>query len=125
MFDGIVQRLDQADQSLSLTRFEDATYAIADRIQGGGSDRRNLGELSTLELLRATPELQDEMSHGRARLLVEGHERFSQGTLTIVAPLLGFSILLLGRYSRFGIWRQVLASVVVVIAVPPRSSTWR
>ena len=34
-----------------------------------------------------------------------------------MAPLLGFSILLLGRYSRFGIWRQVLVAVVVVILV--------
>ena len=117
MFDGIVQVLDETDQSLSLTRFEDATYAVANRIDTGGGEGRVLGELSTVELLRATPELVDEMDHRRARLLVEGHERFSQGTLTIVAPLLGFSILLLGRYSRFGIWRQVLAAVGVVIAV--------
>ncbi len=57
------------------------------------------------------------MDRGPARLLVEGHERFSQAALTVVAPLLGFSILLLGRYSRFGIWRQVLSAVIVVIVV--------
>lgn len=116
MFDGIVQNLDQTDRTLSVTRFEDATYAVADRIETGGTERR-LGELSTFELLTTPPEVLKELGRGRARLLVEGHERFSQATLTVVAPLLGFSILLLGRYSRFGIWRQVLAAVSVVIAV--------
>jgi lipopolysaccharide export system permease protein len=115
MFDGIVQILDNADQSLSVTRFQEATYAIADTMGRDEGEERRLGELSTLELIRPTPQLLDEVDHGRARLLVEGHERFSQATLTIVAPLLGFSILLLGRYSRFGIWRQVLSSVLVVI----------
>ena len=70
-----------------------------------------------MELINPTQALLDEMDHGRARLLVEGYERFSQATLTVVAPLLGFSILLLGRYSRFGIWRQVLLAIIVVIVV--------
>jgi lipopolysaccharide export system permease protein len=117
MFDGIVQTLDHEQLTVSVTRFEDATYAIANQIDNGGGQKRTLGELATLELLRPAPEVVEEVGHDRARLLVEGHERLSQGALTIVAPLLGFSILLLGRYSRFGIWRQVLAAVIVVILV--------
>ena len=117
MNDGIVQILDRSTETLSTTRFEEATYAVGDRIAGGGSDGRRMGELSTLELLFPTQELLAEMGHRPARLIAEGHERFSQATLTVVAPLLGFSILLLGRYSRFGIWRQVLGSVIVVILV--------
>ncbi len=117
MFDGIVQMLDTSDNTLSLTRFDEATYAISDQLEDPGNLDRRLGEIPTLELLRPTPALLEEMDHGRARLLVEGYERFSQATLTVVAPLLGFSILLLGRYSRFGIWRQVLVAVTVVILV--------
>lgn len=117
MFDGIVQVFDTATRTLSLTRFEEATYAISETMGDDGGQARRLGELSTLELIRPTPGLIEEMGRDRARLLVEGHERFSQATLTAVAPLLGFAILLLGGYSRFGIWRQVLSAVMVVIAV--------
>lgn len=117
MFDGIVQVLDNADRTLSLTRFEEATYAVAETMGTGAGDGRKLGELSTWELIRPTPAVLEELGRDRARLLVEGHERFSQATLTVVAALLGFAILLLGGYSRFGIWRQILAAVVVVIAV--------
>ena len=117
MFDGIVQVLDNTDRTLSLTRFEEATYAVSETMGSGDAGERNLDELSTLELIRPTPALIEEVGRDRARLLVEGHERFSQATITAVAPLLGFAILLLGGYSRFGIWRQILSAVVVVIMV--------
>lgn len=117
MFDGIVQTLDVERQTLALTRFGEATYAIADTMGNADDDERRLGELSTRELLAPSPAVLHEMDRPLRRLLVEGHERFSQATLTAVAPLLGFSILLLGRYSRFGIWRQVLAAVAVIACV--------
>lgn len=117
LFDGIMQNLDIETQSLAVTRFEEATYALANNVETGPGPKRRLGELSTRELIFPTPELMQEVHYRRARLLVEGHERFSQATLTVVAPLLGFAILLLGRYSRFGIWRQVLVAVVALICI--------
>jgi lipopolysaccharide export system permease protein len=117
MFDGVVQTLDVERQTLALTRFEAATYAIAETLGGANDGERRLDELSTGELLAPSPAVLAEVDRPRERLLVEGHQRFSQATLTVVAPLLGFSILLLGRYSRFGIWRQVLAAVAVVAGV--------
>lgn len=117
MIDGIMQSLDLQTETLSVTHFDEATYAVANSLEVTGGTRRRTGEISTLDLLWPTPDLMSELDRSRARLLVEGHERISQATLTVVAPLLGFSILLLGGFSRFGIWRQILASVVAVIAV--------
>ena len=34
-----------------------------------------------------------------------------------MAPLIGFATLLLGGFSRFGIWRQILGAIVLLIAV--------
>ena len=34
-----------------------------------------------------------------------------------VAAMLGFSMLLIGGYSRFGVWRQVLWAVLALLAV--------
>ena len=37
--------------------------------------------------------------------------------MSLVAPLLGFATLLLGGFSRFGIWNQIFGAVVLVIVV--------
>ena len=117
MFNGSVQTFDVDGRVLSLTRFDEATYALKEIVASTRDVRRSLNELSTWALLRPTPELLDEIDRPLARLLVEGHERFSQAALTVVAPLLGFAVLLVGGYSRFGIWRRVLVAVVLVVVV--------
>jgi lipopolysaccharide export system permease protein len=45
------------------------------------------------------------------------HARFQQPLLCIVAALIGFSTLLLGNFSRFGVWRQIVAALVLLVIV--------
>lgn len=116
MFDGMVQTLRVDARTLSVTRFEDLAYDLGDLL-GTSTRTRRPDQLSTRELLTADAVLVEEVGRGRAELLVEGHERISQATLSLAAPLLGFATLLLGGYTRFGIWRQILAAVAVVIIV--------
>ena len=50
-------------------------------------------------------------------MLFAGHERLSQPFLAVVAALIGFSTLLTGGYSRFGLWRQIVVAVFLLIGV--------
>ena len=116
MLEGMVQTLSQDDRRLAVTRFSDLTYDLG-TLLGTESDARDVDEVGTLELLAATPALVAETGDDRAELLSEGHSRIAQATLAVVAPLLGFGTLLLGGFTRFGIWRQIVGAVLLVIVV--------
>ena len=117
MFDGMTQDLDHATRRLSVTRFADVTYDLGGLIGGGGQGARSIDEASTLELLRADPALVAEVRSTRANLLQEGHSRIAQPFLAVAAALIGFGALLLGAFSRFGLWRQIGVAVVLLIVV--------
>jgi lipopolysaccharide export system permease protein len=76
---------------------------------------RTLDELSTVELLFPTPELLAETGASRAAFLSDGHARIGQPFLALATSLIGFSALLLGAFSRFGLWRQIVGAVVLLI----------
>lgn len=117
MFDGITQDLDQATRRLSVTRFADATYDLGGMLGATEAGVRTIDEASTAELLRADPALVAELRTTRANLLQEGHTRIAQPFLAVAAALIGFGALLLGAFSRFGLWRQIGVAVVLLIVV--------
>ncbi len=117
MFDGMTQDLTHATQLLSITRFSDVTYELAGLLDANTRIGRTVAEVSTHELLWPTPALQAETMASRAELLQEGHARFAQPLLAIAAALIGFGSLLLGAFSRFGLWRQIGVAIVLLIVV--------
>lgn len=116
MLDGMMQDL-RADGRLSVTRFTDLTYDLAGLIDAGALPGRDMDELSTPELLSASPALLAETRETRAAFLSEAHVRFAMPFLATAAAMLGFSALLLGGFSRFGLWRQIGVGVVLLIVV--------
>lgn len=117
MFDGMVQVLNTATQSLSITRFGDFTYDLSGLIAVQTRSPRSADEVSTLELLMASPALMVETGESRAGLVFFAHDRIAQPFLATAAALVGFASLLLGAFSRFGLWRQVLVAVALLILV--------
>lgn len=115
MFDGIAQTLALESQRLSVTRFVDFSYDIGALISPSGNTRRTARELSTFDLLSPSEEIQAETRTGRGQLLYEGHGRINQALLALVAALTGFAALLVGGFSRFGLWRQILGGVLALI----------
>lgn len=117
MFTGMAQILDGATGRLSVTRFADFSYDIGALI-GGASDRiPSPEELPTLTLLRADADAQAFTRTNAARLLQEGHDRVVQPFLPLASALIGFAPLLLGGFSRFGLWRQIALSVLLLVAL--------
>jgi lipopolysaccharide export system permease protein len=117
MFDGTTQTLDQDSRRLSITRFADVIYDLGGLLGAQASGRRTVDELSTPELLRADPAVVAEVRSTRATLLQEGHSRIAQPFLAVAAALIGFGALLLGAFSRFGLWRQIGVAVGMLIVV--------
>ena len=117
MIDGMTQRLDRASNQLVTTSFADLAYDVAPMINLPDITRRTLREVSTRELLAPTDAVLDETGASAGQLIVAGHDRFSQALLATVAALLGFATLLTGGFSRFGVWKQVVAAVFLIIFV--------
>lgn len=115
MFDGISQTVAGVNQKLAVTRFADFTYDLAGLMAIGTRSGRSLEELSTPELLRPTPKLLAEIGQSRAAFLQEGHSRFANPFLATMSAALGFACMMLGGFSRFGLWRQIGAAVVLLI----------
>lgn len=116
MVDGMVQLLGAKGQ-LSVTRFADFTYDMAGLMAAPAVRSRNMAELSTVELLAPTAALMAEVRQTQGSMLYEGHDRIAQPFMALAAALIGFSSLLLGAFSRFGLWRQVGVAVVLLLVV--------
>ncbi len=117
MFDGMAQTLRRDGMRLAITRFQDFSYDIGALINMPAHQNRGLAELSTTELLHPTPALLRETGASRGMFMAKAQERFSQPLFAVMAALLGFSALLVGGFSRFGFWRQILFAVVVLIVI--------
>ncbi len=122
MFDGMVQILTAEGQRLAVTRFADFTYDLAGLMAAQTRGARTVDEASTLELLTASAALAAETGETPAGLLFEAHSRFAQPLLAAAAALIGFASLLLGAFSRFGLWRQILVAVLLLVVVQALST---
>jgi len=123
MFDGMAQTLNNNDGRLFTTSFSDFSYDIGALIKLSPQDKRSAAELTTFELLSPTPALMEETGQTRAVLLKLGHDRFAQPLLAIVTALIGFSVLLVGSFSRFGVTRQIIAATVLLVLLKALDST--
>ena len=117
MFDGAAQTLARGDQRMSVTRFADFTLDLAGLVKTGGRGFLTMDELPTPALLNPTDALLASTGASRAQMLQEGHARFGMPMLSVAAPLLGFAALMLGGFSRFGLWRQMALAVGLLIVV--------
>lgn len=117
MFDGMSQSLSREAKRLSVTRFADFTYDLNTLGRSARSASDTAEELPTGRLLFPDEATLAAAGATRAVFLAEAHARFAQPFLGIAAALLGFATLLLGAFSRFGLWRQILGAILLLIAV--------
>lgn len=123
---GMVQTLDSGDGGLprlSTTRFADLTYDVGTLFAASDRRGRDLRDYSTPRLLNPDAALLEATGATPARARAEAHERLAQPLLAPVGALLGFAMLLLGGYSRFGFWRQVIGALMALLVVQMLSTT--
>ena len=127
LVDGQAQDFDRKTGRLAVTRFDDFSIDIGAMLATNGQRRASSDELPTMTLLRAPTEVQEQTKMSAAELQLEGHNRLAQPFLAAAAALAGFSCLLVGSFSRFGPWRQILGAIllgIVVQLVNTWSSSW-
>jgi lipopolysaccharide export system permease protein len=117
MVDGTAQTMDLPSRRLITTLFSDFTFDLAALgTNAGGARLLDPRELPTGMLLRAGPEAVALTTGDRAKLLYEGHARFSEAIFAAALPLLALGFLMLGNFSRTGLWRQIGGAVLVAVA---------
>ena len=117
MFDGMVQSYQSATQNLSVTHFTDFTYAVSVLAETAPMQNRMIYELMTWEMLRPDAAILAENQGQTDDLLFRGNYRISWPLSAGATGVLGFSTLLLGAFSRFGLWRQILGAVGLLIVL--------
>jgi lipopolysaccharide export system permease protein len=113
----MAQALDRNTQRLTVTRFADFTFDLGALIKTGGPRNRSAAELTTAELLSAKPDLVAETRATAQRLVFDAHTRLAEPFLALCVTLVGFGALVLGGFSRFGLWRQIVLAVALLILV--------
>ena len=116
MVNGMAQVMDK-DRKLSVTRFADFTYDLGAMLTGVAGTGRSFAELSTAELLWPTPAVEAETGMTASDLRLEGHQRLAEPFLAMAVSLIGFAALMVGGFSRFGLWRQIGLAVVMLVVV--------
>ncbi len=115
MFDGLAQTLDLETGRLATVSFSDFTYDVGALIDSGDFRQVDVRELPTPLLLSADAPMADALNIPLAHMVFEGHDRIAQSLFVIFVPLIGAASLMLGSFSRFGVWRQILVAVLLVL----------
>ncbi|MES0827769.1 LPS export ABC transporter permease LptF [Ruegeria sp. SCP11] len=115
MLDGIALRLDQQGRTLSSTLFADASYDISALTDTNTMAERSLEAIPTVELLRDRDAISAAEGFTEGELIDELHQRFSWIAICVAVALAGYSTLMLGSFSRFGLWPQILGAFTILI----------
>ena len=117
MVDGLALRFDRESGSLSSTNFADFSYDISPLIAERTTRARSLRAIPTPELIRDGAAITAAEGYTSGQIAEELHLRFARALVCIAVVLVGFSTLMLGSYSPFGVWRQALAAFVLLIGL--------
>ena len=115
MVDGLSQTLNIETNRLLITRFEDFVYDVSALMSDDAVRKISVNGLSTMALLRPSAQTIADTNQTGDQLKLRGHDRIAQAALGFVAGLVGFSALVVGGFSRFGLWRNIIFAVGLVI----------
>ncbi|OCX66209.1 LPS export ABC transporter permease LptF [Thioclava sp. SK-1] len=123
MLDGMAQILTYADKRLSVTRFADFTYDMGETVSQAAARNRSVDQITTPELLAMSDDDLTAIGITGQRRVLEIGLRITQALLAPVAAMIGFAALMIGTFSRFGIWKQIVLSILGLILVQALSTT--
>ncbi|GGH19420.1 lipopolysaccharide export system permease protein [Cribrihabitans marinus] len=117
MVDGLAQRLNEAENTMSSTVFSDFSYDISSLIDKGDRETRNIRAIPTGELIQSADAISQTDGYTPGQIAEELHLRFARALVCVAVALIGFSSLLLGGFSRFGVWQQALLAFLILVAL--------
>ena len=117
MIDGLAQRLGTTDQRLATAKFRDFSFDISGLIQAETGSGPAVPHMTTPMLFRDWSLIARQSGTSLGMIAEEFHGRFSQPLFCLVAALVGFTTLLIGGYSRFGIWREITIAFALLVGL--------
>ncbi|WP_298912391.1 LPS export ABC transporter permease LptF [uncultured Roseobacter sp.] len=123
MVDGTAQRLATDDNRLSTAEFRDFSFDISSLIRNDASNNLTVRNMITPQLLSPFDRLSRLTNQSPGEIAEEFHSRFAEPMFCIVAAMIGFTTLLIGGYSRFGVWREVVVAFGLLLLINGARST--
>ena len=117
MIDGLTQRLSRPELQLNTTHFADLSYSTSGMISAEDRTSAHLRHFNTYEMLTTPVHIQVRTGVNTGVFAEEMHTRFTQPLFALAAVLLGFASLLSGGFSRFGVWRQIVIALILLILI--------
>ena len=117
MIDGLTQRLSRPELQLNTTHFADLSYSISGMISAEDRTSAHLRHFNTYEMLTTPVHIQVRTGVNTGVFAEAMHTRFTQPLFALAAVLLGFASLLSGGFSRFGVWRQIVIALILLILI--------
>jgi lipopolysaccharide export system permease protein len=102
---------------LSTTKFESVVIDLSNFTEKKPSDRVYLSHLPTWSLLFDVQQVMITTQINRALINLELHTRLHRPIFCFVAALLGFSCILVGSHTKFGLEKQISLAIVTVIFI--------
>ena len=115
MVDGLAQRLEQDGQLLATAKFADFSFDISSLVRSEAIETLNIRNTTTPALLTNRDSIITQSDSSAGELAEELHSRIAGPLFCIIAALVGFSTLLIGGFSRFGVWREIVLSFGLLI----------
>jgi lipopolysaccharide export system permease protein len=125
MLDGIAQRMALQTEKLSTANFRDFSFDISTLVQNETALRLSPDRMTTFELIRPWDTLSAETGRSIGSITQTFHARFADPLFCVAAALIGFATLLVGGYSRFGVWREVGIAFAILVALDGVRSTFQ
>lgn len=123
MVDGLAQRLATSDNRLSTAKFQDFSFDISPLVNTDEVIVPSLQFLRTDVLMQDWNALAQRIGTSTGAIAEEVHSRFARAAFCFVTGLIGFATLLVGGYSRFGVWREIVIAFLLLIALDGMRST--
>ncbi|MEM8773395.1 MAG: LPS export ABC transporter permease LptF [Pseudomonadota bacterium] len=117
MVNGLAQHYQPDGNRLFTTHFDDFSYNVSNLITRGPINLNKVDFASTYDLIFNSKEVAELTRSTEAQVLYAGHNRFAQAMLCIVAATVGFAALLLGSFSRYGVWWQVIVAFTLLVLI--------
>ena len=123
MIDGMAQRLDETDDRLATANFRDFSFDISALVTNNSDSGVDAQTLTTPEMLASWDSLPETTGRSVGYITQALHERFAEPLFCVIAALIGFAMLMVAGYSRFGVWREAGIAFLLLVMVDGARST--
>ncbi|WP_199671896.1 LPS export ABC transporter permease LptF [Pseudooceanicola sediminis] len=117
MVDGLAQDFHAETGKLFTTHFQDFSYDIAGLVNASDYLGISLRTAPTWQMMTRPQQVADLTGDQIGRIVQEAHGRVTQALVCIVAALIGFAALQIGGFSRFGVWKQIVFAILLLVIV--------